>query len=80
MKKKSFLDSLSYEKVLAGKTLGRREFLIPRFRRQAARYDNSQLQQIIIEIAETDAEMRTTGIKEPILLEMLLLRLVGERK
>ena len=62
------------------KPLGRREFLIPRFRRQAARYDNSQLQQIIIEIAETDAEMRTTGIKEPILLEMLLLRLVGERK
>ncbi|MDH4155768.1 MAG: DNA polymerase III subunit delta [candidate division Zixibacteria bacterium] len=62
------------------KPLPRREFLIPRFRQQAAGYDNERLQQIIIDIAETDAEMRRTGIKQPILLEMLLLRLAGERK
>jgi len=57
------------------KPLGRRGFLIPKLREQARKYDNHQLEQIIIDIAATDAELRRQRLKPGMALEMLALTL-----
>lgn len=62
------------------KPLGRRGFLIPKLSEQAAKYDNSQLEQIIIEIAATDGELRRQRLKPEMALEMLALTLTRESK
>ncbi len=61
------------------KPLGRREFLVAKFRSQAARYDNKRLERIIIEIADTDGEFRKQALKPPVALEMLALKMLGDK-
>jgi DNA polymerase-3 subunit delta len=62
--------------VKNGKPLdSRRRFLTGRFRGQAARYENEQLEKMIIEIAETDAALRRSPPGPQTLLEALVLRL-----
>ena len=58
--------------------LGNRNFLIPKFRSQASRYENYRLEEIIIEIATIDAEFRRQRIKQDMGLEMLVLNLTRE--
>lgn len=53
-----------------------RKFLTSRFRTQAARYSNQQLEKMIIQIAETDAELRHSPLKSETLLETLILQLM----
>jgi DNA polymerase-3 subunit delta len=60
--------------------LGRRGFLVPKLSEQAREYDNNQLEQIIVEIAATDAELRRQRLKPAMALEMLTLRLTGQSK
>jgi len=62
------------------KPLGRRGFLIPKLSEQAAKYDNSQLEQIIIEIAATDSELRRQRLKPETALEMLALTIARGNK
>ncbi len=63
------------------KPLGRRGFLIPKLSEQAAKYDNNQLEQIIIEIAATDSDLRRQKLKPEMALEMLALTLTrGSRQ
>ncbi len=59
------------------KPLGNRNFLVPKFRQQASRYDNKRLEQNIIEIADTDAEFRKQAIRPEAALEILALKLIG---
>ncbi len=61
------------------KPLGNRAFLIPKFRRQAADYDSSRLEQIIIEIARTDSEFRQGRLKPETALDMLTMNLAHEK-
>lgn len=64
--------------VKAGKKpLGNRTFLVPKFRQQAGQYDQSRLEQIIIEIAATDAEFRQQALKPEAALEILALKMIG---
>lgn len=64
--------------VKAGKKpLGNRHFLVPKFRQQASRYEQSRLEQIIIEIAATDAEFRKQALKPEMALEILALKVIG---
>lgn len=58
--------------------LGRRAFLTHKLRQQAQKYDNSRLEEIIIEIAEADRQLRHKGVKPETTLEMLVMTLVGE--
>ncbi|MEA3296358.1 MAG: DNA polymerase III subunit delta [candidate division Zixibacteria bacterium] len=60
------------------KPLGNRNFLIPKFRSQATHYENPRLEEIIIEIATTDAEFRRQNIKQDMGLEILALNLTRE--
>ncbi|MEA2031622.1 MAG: DNA polymerase III subunit delta [candidate division Zixibacteria bacterium] len=55
-------------------------FLIPRFRKQANLYDNMQLEQTLIDLATCDADLRVSRMKPKMVLEVLLLRLLGERQ
>ena len=68
---------LSLYLVKNGKPLDpRRRFLTSRFREQAGKYSNQQLEKMIIQIAETDAELRRTPLKPETLLESLILQLM----
>jgi len=58
--------------------LGRRAFLVHKLRQQAARYDDSRLESIIVETAEADARLRHKGLKPDTTLEMLALSLVSQ--
>ncbi|MCK4462181.1 MAG: DNA polymerase III subunit delta [candidate division Zixibacteria bacterium] len=60
------------------KPLGRRDFLIGKFRGQAAQYDNAQLEKIIVEIAATDAEFRQQALKPAAALQMLALKMISD--
>ncbi|MEW5994089.1 MAG: hypothetical protein AB1744_06810, partial [Candidatus Zixiibacteriota bacterium] len=60
--------------------VGNRNFLIPKFNEQARRFDQGRLEQIVLDIADTDAELRRTRFKPDMALEMLALRLMGERR
>ena len=63
--------------VKNGKPLeARRRFLTQRFRSQAGKYSNQQLERMIIQIGETDAELRRTPLKPETLLESLILQLM----
>ncbi len=68
----------SLYKVKNGKPLEPyRQFLAPKFRQQSARYDNQQLEQIILEIASTDADLRRSATRPRLVLEALVLKLVS---
>lgn len=60
--------------------LGRWSWLTPKFRKQAGGFSNQRLESIIIDIAAADAELRQTGVRKDIVLEMLALNLVGENR
>jgi DNA polymerase-3 subunit delta len=67
--------------VKSGKNpLGKRGFLIGKFRGQASGYTIERLEEIIIEIAEADADLRKGTLKPETRLEMLILALAGEKK
>jgi DNA polymerase-3 subunit delta len=55
-----------------------RRWLTYRFRNQAEKYENEQLEDILIEIARTDADLRKGNIKPALALESLALKLTGE--
>ncbi|MFZ1683197.1 MAG: DNA polymerase III subunit delta [Candidatus Zixiibacteriota bacterium] len=57
-----------------------RKWLTANYRKQADLYDNQQLEDIIVQLAETDGKMRRYGVKPDILLEMMVLNLVGSRR
>ena len=59
------------------KPLGNRHFLVPKFRQQAAQYEQTRLEQIILEIAATDSEFRKQAIKPEAALEILALKVIG---
>ena len=59
------------------KPLGKRGFLTAKFAEQATRYDNRRLEQIIIEIAEAEAELRRGRFKPAMALQILALTLTG---
>jgi len=59
------------------KPLPRREYFIYKYREQANRYKSEQLEELMVEIAKTDADLRKGGLKRESLLEMLILRLAG---
>ncbi len=60
--------------------LGKRGFLVHKFRQQSDRYANDRLEGIIIEIAAADSQLRHKGIKPETTLEMLAMTLAGENK
>ena len=68
---------LSLYLVKNGKSpLGNRNFLIPKFRQQAQRFSNDQLEQVIIDISTTDSELRRSKVPPQTQVEMLALKLV----
>jgi DNA polymerase III delta subunit len=67
---------LSLYLVKNGKPLeSKRAFLTSKFRRQARAYSNQQLEGIIIELAEADAETRQQRFPEELVLETLAIKL-----
>lgn len=63
--------------VKNGKPLdNRRRWLTPHFRAQAGKYNNQQLERMIIQIGDTDAELRRTPLKPETLLESLIMQLM----
>jgi len=64
--------------VKNGKPLeARKRWLAYRFREQAHKYDSERLEEIIVEIARTDADLRKSNIKPTLALETLVLKLAG---
>ena len=59
------------------KPLRGREWLTRKFAAQASRYSHLQLEDFIIDIAETDSELRRGKIKPETQLEMLVMKLIG---
>ncbi len=57
--------------------IGNRSFLVYKFKPQAATYSNQQLENIIIKIAEADANLRRTGMPAVMTLEVLAIGLTG---
>lgn len=57
------------------KPLGNRSFLIYKFRQQSAKYSNQRLEQIIIDIAQTDARLRQMGMPPKTTFESLVMTL-----
>jgi DNA polymerase-3 subunit delta len=53
-----------------------RRFLTGKFREQAARFENQQLESILREIADTDAGLRRKGLKPEMALEVLVVKLL----
>ncbi len=61
--------------------LGNRGFLVYKFRQQAARFDNRQLEDMIIEIAAADSNLRHQELlKQEMVLENLALALAGGKR
>lgn len=60
--------------------LGNRSWLVPQFRRQAEDYSNQRLESTIIRIAQLDADLRRTGMRPEMALEVLVIDLIGESK
>jgi DNA polymerase-3 subunit delta len=57
-----------------------RRWLTGKFRTQSEQYDSERLEQILIELADTDAQLRRSPVKPEFLLESLALRLTAEQK
>ena len=57
-----------------------RRWLTYRFRTQAEKFENERLENILIEIARTDAELRKGKLKPAMALEALALKLTGETR
>jgi DNA polymerase III delta subunit len=55
--------------------VGKRGFLLWKFKEQAQNYSNSQLEEIIISLGEANQEMRQTRLPERLVLETLALKL-----
>ncbi len=55
--------------------VGRRAFLIPKFRAQAGQFGNDQLESIIIALAEGNAQLRQNRLPNQLILETLALSL-----
>lgn len=62
------------------KPIGNRGFLLHKLKPQAQRYTDQQLEQIIIEIAEADSQIRKTGTDSEMVVEMLAMSLTRVRK
>lgn len=62
------------------KPIGNRSFLVYKFKPQAAKYTNEQLEEIIINIAKTDADLRYFGMSPEMRLESLAVSLTGNNK
>ncbi|MEW6411764.1 MAG: DNA polymerase III subunit delta [Candidatus Zixiibacteriota bacterium] len=60
--------------------IGNRDRIVYKLKRQADRYSNERLEDIIIEIADADKMLRHKGIKPETTLEMLAMTLAGENK
>ena len=60
--------------------MGNRGFLLQKFRDQAARFDNDQLEQAILDIATADSELRQAKLKPQTQVEVLALKLVESVK
>ncbi len=61
--------------------LGNRGFLVYKFRQQAAKFDNRQLEDMIIEIADADSSLRHQELlKQEVVLETLALALAGGKR
>lgn len=58
--------------------LGKRGFLTQKFSAQARKYDNRRLEEIIIRIADAEAEIRQQRFTQEMALEILALSLTGE--
>lgn len=56
-----------------------RRFLTNRFRQQANAFESGRLEQMLIDLAACDADLRGGTMKPKMALEVLLLRLLGER-
>ena len=56
---------------------GNRNWLVAAYRRQAAGYSIEQLEQVICDIAATDAEFRSGAIRPEAALQLLVVRLLG---
>lgn len=64
--------------VKNGKPLeARKRWLAYKFREQAAKYEADKLEEIIVEIARTDSDLRKSNIKPTLALETLVLKLAG---
>ncbi|MFZ5980256.1 MAG: DNA polymerase III subunit delta [Candidatus Zixiibacteriota bacterium] len=64
--------------VKNGKPLeARKRWLTYKFREQASKYEVDKLEEIIVEIARTDSDLRKSNIKPTLALETLVLKLVG---
>jgi len=75
------LHFISLYKVKNNKPLeAHRRWLTYRFRAQAEKYESEQLEDILIEIARTDADLRTGKLKPALVLETLALKLTGEKR
>jgi len=59
------------------KPIGNRSFLLYKFKPQAAKYTNEQLENIIIDIAQTDADLRQFGMSPEMRMENLAISLTG---
>jgi len=67
--------------VKNGKPLPARfRWLAGRYRAQVPKFENEQLEQILIEVAQADASLRRQKLKPEIALEVLVLKLLGETK
>jgi len=75
------LHFISLYKVKNNKPLeSNRRWLTYRFRTQAEKYENERLEDILIEIARTDADLRRGKLKPVLVLEALALKLTGEKR
>jgi hypothetical protein len=54
--------------------------MVHKLRQQAGKYDSGRLEEIIIEIADADKQLRHKGVKPETTLEMLVMTLVGENQ
>jgi len=59
---------------------GNFSWLERKLRPQAARYDSSRLQEILLQLARTDADLRGGNLPPRLALEMLVIGLVSDRK
>jgi DNA polymerase III delta subunit len=55
--------------------VGNRGFLVSRFREQSRGYSNSQLEQIIVALAEANVDLRHQRLTEELILEELTINL-----
>ncbi len=60
--------------------IGNRGWMVSKFKTQAAKYSSTQLEQIIIKIAEADANLRRFGMTPVMTLEVLAMSLCGVHK